>query len=155
MHVRKARLTDVEEMHQLVNKYADKGLMLSRPRSMLYEYIRDFAVVENENDGKILGAGALHIMWEDLAEIRALAVQEEYAKQGIGRKIVEFSLQEAKSLGIPKIFTLTYRPEFFKRIGFSEVAKENMPQKVWRECINCPKFPNCDEICLEINIELN
>ncbi|PKM89492.1 MAG: GNAT family N-acetyltransferase [Firmicutes bacterium HGW-Firmicutes-12] len=153
MQVRKARLTDVEEMHQLVNNYAEKGLMLSRPRSMLYEYIRDFVVVEK--DGKILGAGALHIMWEDLAEIRALAVKEEYAKQGIGRMIVEFSLQEAKSLGIPKIFTLTYRPEFFKRLGFVEVAKENMPQKVWRECINCPKFPNCDEVCLEINIKLN
>jgi len=150
MIVRKARLTDVEEMHQLVNNYADKGMMLSRPRSMLYEYIRDFAVAE-ENGG-ILGVGALHIMWGDLAEIRALAVKEGYAKQGIGRKIVEFALEEAKSLGIPKIFTLTYQPGFFKKIGFSEVSKENMPQKVWRECINCPKFPNCDEVCLELNI---
>lgn len=150
MIVRKARLTDVEEMHQIVNNYADKGMMLSRPRSMLYEYIRDFVVAE-END-EILGVGALHIMWGDLAEIRALAVKEDYSNQGIGRKIVEFALEEAKALGIPKIFTLTYQPGFFKKIGFSEVSKENMPQKVWRECINCPKFPNCDEVCLELNI---
>lgn len=150
MIVRKARLTDVEEMHHLVNNYADKGMMLSRPRSMLYEYIRDFAVAEENNE--ILGVGALHIMWGDLAEIRALAVKEGFANQGIGKKIVEFALDEAKALGIPKIFTLTYQPGFFKKLGFSEVSKENMPQKVWRECINCPKFPNCDEVCLELNL---
>ncbi|MDX9871180.1 MAG: N-acetyltransferase [Clostridia bacterium] len=153
MIVRKARLTDVEAMHQLVNNYANKGLMLSRPRIVFYECIRDFAVAEEA--GKILGAGALHVMWEDLAEIRALAVHEECQGQGIGRKIVEFSLQEAKNLGIPKVFTLTYKPEFFKKLGFQEVSKDNMPQKVWQECINCPKFPNCDEICLEYNLDLS
>lgn len=153
MIVRKARLTDVEAMHQLVNKYAEKGLMLSRPRIIFYECIRDFAVAEEA--GQIIGAGALHVMWDDLAEVRALAVHEDFQGRGVGKKIVEFLLQEATALGIPKVFTLTYKPEFFNKLGFKEVSKDNMPQKVWQECINCPKFPNCDEICLEYNIVLN
>ena len=151
MIVRKARLADVEDMHFLVNNYAEKGLMLSRPRSMLYEYIRDFAVAEI--NGEIVGTGALHIMWLDLAEIRALAVKEGLTRQGIGRKLVEYFLADARALGIPKVFTLTYQPEFFGKMGLEIVNKEKMPQKVWKECINCPKFPNCDEICMEINIK--
>ncbi len=150
MLIRKANLSDVEEMHGMVNIYAEKGLMLPRPRSMLYEYIRDFIVVEN--DGEVVGTCALHIMWIDLAEIRTLAVKEGYTKQGVGKMLVEYALQEARELKIPKVFTLTYQPGFFEKIGFRVVEKEAMPQKVWKECINCPKFPNCDEICLEINL---
>lgn len=150
MMIRKAKLSDVEEMYTLVNKYAEKGLMLSRPRSMLYEFIRDFIVAER--DEQIIGIGALHIMWHDLAEIRALAVKAGYTRQGIGKQIVEFLLQEAAGLNIPSVFTLTYQPGFFAKLGFVEVAKESMPQKFWRDCINCPKFPNCDEICLEYKI---
>jgi len=147
MNIRKASLKDAEEIHVLVNNYADKGLMLSRPRSMIYEYIRDFVVVEQEDE--IVGAGALHILWGDLAEVRALAVKDSLTKKGIGKRIVEYCLEEARQLGIPKVFTLTYQPDFFGKLGFQVVSKENMPQKVWRECINCPKFPNCDEICME------
>lgn len=150
MELRKAKLSDVEEMHKIVNNYAEGGLMLSRPRSMLYEYIRDFAVAEI--DGEIVGTGALHIMWSDLAEIRALAVKDTIRGKGIGRTLVEYFIREAKELEIPKVFALTYQPGFFEKMGFSVIAKENMPQKVWKECINCPKFPNCDEICLEINL---
>jgi amino-acid N-acetyltransferase len=150
MMIRKAKPCDVEDMHTLVNKYAEKGLMLSRPRSMLYEFIRDFIVVESE--GQLVGVGALHIMWHDMAEIRALAVKEGYTRQGIGRKIVECFLQEAAELKIPSVFTLTYQPGFFTKLGFVEVAKESMPQKFWRDCISCPKFPNCDEVCLEYKI---
>lgn len=152
MYIRKAKLSDVEDMYHLVNNYAEGGLMLSRPRSMLYEYIRDFVVAEE--DGKILGTGALHIMWVDLAEIRALAVEECSQKKGVGRLMVQYLLQEAKELEIPKVFALTYQPEFFKKMGFAIVNKENMPQKVWKECINCAKFPNCDEVCMEIMIDL-
>ena len=148
--IRKAKLSDVEEMYALVNKYAEKGVMLSRPRSMLYEFLRDFIVVEKDN--QIIGVGALHIMWNDLAEIRALAVREGYTGQGIGRQIVEYLLQEAAEINIPSVFTLTYKPGFFAKLGFVEVTKEGMPQKFWRDCINCPKFPNCDEICLEYKI---
>lgn len=145
--IRKARLSDVEEMYTLVNNYAEKGQMLSRPRSMLYEFIRDFVVVERDN--QIIGIGALHIMWNDLAEIRALAVKEGFTGQGIGRQIVKYLLQEAEEIKMPSVFTLTYQPGFFAKLGFTEVAKEGMPQKFWRDCINCPKFPNCDEVCLE------
>lgn len=148
MNIRKANLKDAEIIHNLVNNYADQGLMLSRPRSMIYEYIRDFFVAEVEGD--IVGAGGLHILWEDLAEVRALAVKDTMACQGIGRMIVEHCLEEARDLGLPKVFTLTYQPGFFEKLGFTVVSKENMPQKVWRECISCPKFPNCDEICMEI-----
>ncbi len=148
--IRKAKLSDVEEMYALVNKYAEKGVMLSRPRSMLYEFLRDFIVVEKDN--QIIGIGALHIMWSDLAEIRALAVREGYTGQGIGRQIVEYLLQEAAEINIPSVFTLTYQPGFFAKLGFVEVDKERMPQKFWRDCINCSKFPNCDEICLEYKI---
>ncbi len=147
MIIRKAKLSDVEKIHQLVNYYAEKGLMLSRSRSVLYEYIRDFAVAEL--DGEIVGTGALHILWIDLAEIRALAVKEELFGKGIGKDLVDFFLNEAKELDIPKVFTLTYQPGFFDKCGFNTVVKEDMPHKVWKECINCPKFPNCDEICME------
>lgn len=150
MLLRKARLSDAENMYHLVNSYAEGGLMLSRPRSMLYECIRDFVVVEI--DGKIAGLSSLHILWEDLAEVRALAVREDVKKQGIGRQLVEYCLQEARDLGLPRVFTLTYQPDFFRKMGFSVISKENMPQKVWKECINCPKFPNCDEVCMEIRL---
>lgn len=146
MIFRKANLEDIETIYKLVNDYADNGLMLNRARSQLYENVRDFIVAEEE--GEILGAGALHVMWVDLAEVRTLAVHPAHVKKGIGKKIVERLLQEGVELGIKKAFTLTYQPEFFRSCGFVEEGKEAMPQKVWTDCINCPKFPNCDEICM-------
>ncbi len=151
MEIRKAKLGDVEEMYELVNKYAGKGLMLSRSRSMLYETLRDFIVVEI--DRQVVGTGALHLMWLDLAEIRALAVKDNYTRQGIGKKMVEFFLEEAKEMRIPSVFTLTYQPGFFAKLGFTVVEKEKMPQKFWKDCINCPKFPNCDEVCMEYRVK--
>lgn len=151
MNIRKANLEDVEVIHELVNYYAHKGLMLARSRSILYEYIRDFAILEDEN-GDVLGVGALHILWNDLAEVRTLAVKEEAFGTGIGKKLVEFFIAEAKTLGIPKVFTLTYQPGFFSKVGFVEVHKDTMPHKVWKDCINCSKFPNCDEVCMEIAV---
>lgn len=148
--LRKACLNDVEEMYQLVNKYASDGLMLSRPRSLLYECIRDFVIAEK--DGQIVGTAALHILWADLAEVRALAIRNDMQKTGIGRHLVEYCLREARDLGLPRVFTLTYQPGFFQKLGFRVINKEAMPQKVWTECINCPKFPNCDEVCLEIHL---
>lgn len=146
MNIRKAKPADVESIHEIVNVYANKGLMLARSRSALYEYIRDFTVAEIDNE--IVGFGALQILWNDLAEVRTLAVKESHFKMGIGKKLVDHFLEEAKELGIPKVFTLTYQPEFFKKSGFVETSKEELPHKVWKSCINCPKFPNCDEICL-------
>lgn len=147
---RKAKMTDVENLHTLINSYAEKGLMLPRSRSMIYECLREFTVVEE--DGKFLGTGGLHIIWEDLAEIRALALVEEVKGRGIGRKLVEMLVEEARSLGIPRVFALTYQKEFFEKCGFKLVDKEQMPHKVWKECINCPKFPNCDEHAMMMDV---
>lgn len=148
--VRKAKLSDIEKIHHLVNYYAEKDLMLPRSRSVLYQYIRDFVVAEI--NGEMVATGALHILWSDLAEVRALAVNEDMKGKGIGLQLVNFFLKEAQELGITKVFTLTYQPDFFKKLGFNIVDKEEMPHKVWKECINCSKFPNCDEICLEIHL---
>ena len=150
MIIRKAKLSDVEAIHALVNFYADKGLMLSRARSSLYENIRDFVVAET--DGEVVGTGALHILWSDLAELRTLAVKETMSRQGIGGQLVNYILNEAKELGLIKVFTLTYRPHFFNAQGFNIIDKQEMPHKVWTDCINCPKFPNCNEVCLVTTI---
>ena len=140
---RKAKMADVEALHQLINELADLGLMLPRSRSTLYEALREFTIAED--NGELVGGGALHIIWEDLAEIRALAIKPEYHGKGVGKRLVNELLKEAKELGIPQVFALTYQVDFFKKCGFHEVSKEKMPQKVWKDCINCPKFPNCDE----------
>ena len=146
MKLRKARISDVEEMMILINNNAEQGLMLPRPRNMLYENIREFLLAEV--DTQLVGVGSLHILWSDLAEIRALAVSAEYKRRGIGTQLVKALEEEARELGCSKLFALTYQPEFFKYCGYEEVSKDQMPQKVWTECINCIKFPNCDEIAV-------
>jgi amino-acid N-acetyltransferase len=148
---RKAKINDVENMHQLISYYANNNHMLARSRSSLYEGIREFTVAEHH--GKFIASGSLHITWEDLAEIRALAVHPDYIKKGIGRNLVELFLKEAQELEIKRVFSLTYKPEFFVKCGFKIVAKEDLPQKVWKECVNCPLFPNCEETA--VIIELN
>lgn len=146
MLYRKATFKDVEAMHKLVNDYAEKGLMLARSRNILYESLRDFILAEE--DGEIVGAGALHLTWDELAEIRAMAVAPGRVKSGIGKNIVLQLMEEAKQLGVKRLFTLTYQPGFFAKLGFREIPKEELPHKVWKECINCAKFPNCDEIAM-------
>lgn len=146
MIYRKAAFGDVEAIHKLVNDYADTGLMLPRSRNVLYETLRDVTVAEY--NGEIVGVGGLHLVWDELAEIRAMAIAPQATRQGIGRRIIEELTQEAKALGIKTLFTLTYQPGFFSKMGFYEVGKEQLPHKVWKECINCAKFPNCDEIAM-------
>lgn len=143
---RKARMQDVENLHLLINEFAEKGLMLPRSRNTLYEALREITIIEDE--GNFAGTGSLHIIWEDLAEIRAVAIKPEYQGKGIGVQLVDELLKEAQSLGIHQVFALTYRVDFFQKCGFKVVSKEEMPHKVWKECINCPKFPNCDEVAV-------
>lgn len=150
LFIRKAKISDVETIHGLITHYADKGLMLPRSRSSLYEGIREFTIAEK--DGIVMGAGSLHIIWSDLAEIRALAVDEDYQRQGVGRGLVNYFLAEARELDLPRVFALTYQLEFFLKCGFKHIAKEDLPQKVWKECINCPKFPNCEENAVLIEL---
>lgn len=149
---RKARMTDTENIHHLINTYAEQGLMLPRSRSMIYESLREFTIVESDG-GEFLGVGGLHIIWEDLAEVRALALSPNTVGKGIGKELIEVLVNEAKDLGVRRVFALTYQTEFFKRCGFEVIQKEEMSPKVWKECINCPKFPNCDEVAMIRNIE--
>lgn len=146
MIYRKAVFADVEQIYDAVNAYAKDGVMLARSRNTLYETLRDMYVAEE--DGRILGAGGLHIIWNELAEVRTMAVLPEAVGKGIGRKIVELLMEEGKTLGVKEVFTLTYKPGFFSKLGFAEITKEELPHKVWKECIDCPKFPNCDEIAM-------
>jgi amino-acid N-acetyltransferase len=148
--IRPARIPDARIIHQLLLTYAKEGQLLGRSLAAIYDSIRDFYIYEE--DGKILGIGALAICWEDLAEVRSLAVVPGQHGKGIGRKIVERCLQEARDLGIKRVFALTYQPEFFQKLGFAEIDKSQLPQKVWGDCINCVKFPDCDEFALAINI---
>jgi amino-acid N-acetyltransferase len=152
MIFRKAKITDVEPIHALITEYAEKGLMLARPRTLLYESLREFTVAVDR--GRVVGAGSLHIIWEDLAEVRALAVAPEYANKGIGRGLVDKFLNEARELAIPRVFALTYQDGFFAKCGFKVVEKDSLPQKVWKECVNCPKFPNCEEVAMIIDIDI-
>lgn len=151
MIYRKARFSDVEEIHKIVNDYATEGLMLARSRNTLYETLREFILAED--DGKVVGVGALHLIWDELAEVRTMAVSPEYKGQGVGRKIVEKLIEEGKVLGVSQFFALTYQPGFFAKLGFNELPKEQLPHKVWKECINCPKFPNCDETAVQLKLE--
>lgn len=141
--LRKAQMTDVKDIHKLLMDYAGKGDMLSRSLSELYECLRDFNVYEE--DGRLLGTAALHIVWSDLAEVRSVAVTESVGRKGIGRQLVQACIDEARSLGLEKVFCLTYKPEFFAKLGFELVDKSELPHKVWSDCIKCPKFPDCDE----------
>jgi amino-acid N-acetyltransferase len=145
--IRKARMADVKTIQALIGEYARKGAMLPRSLSSIYENLRDYFVYEN-GDGQVIGSAAIHIMWEDLAEVRSLAVREGEMGKGIGTKLVEACISEAIVLGITRIFALTYRPDFFKRIGFREVDKSELPHKIWSDCLKCAKFPDCDEVAL-------
>ena len=144
--VEKAKIGDVVQMHHLINYFADKGEMLARSLSEIYENIRDYFVVRQ--DERVIACAALHVSWSDLAEIKSVAVAEDSQKQRIGTQLVDACLKEAKELGIPTIFCLTYKPAFFEKFGFSQVDKMKLPRKVWTECYRCPKFPDCDEVAL-------
>lgn len=148
--IRKARIADVKIIHKLLLNYAKDGLMLSRSLSELYEGIRDFYVYEDQGD--VVGTVCLQICWEDLAEVRSLAVIEGRGMRGIGRQLVEACLDEAREQGLKRVFALTYKPGFFEKLGFHLIEKSELPHKIWTDCIKCPKFPECDELALSIDL---
>ena len=150
MKIRKAHISDIKEIQKLVNEFARKEQMIPRSMNELYENVRDFVVAEEKD--AIVGACALHVLWDDLAEVRSLAVRKEFQKKGIGRKMVRSCIKEAKDLGIKRVFVLTYQPEFFKKLNFKDTDKASLPQKIWGDCIRCPKFPECDEHALIRNV---
>ncbi len=146
MKVEKAKISDVPQIHELVNSFADKGQMLPRALSEIYENLRDFFVIRDNQ--QVIGCVALHIDWADLAEIKSLAVSGDRQAQGLGSLLIEACLNEAKNLGISTVYCLTYKPSFFEKHGFRQVDKMELPRKVWSECYRCPKFPDCDEVAL-------
>jgi len=150
LKIRKAKISDLKLVHKLINDFAKKEEMIPRSLNELYENVRDFVICEV--NGKICGVCALHIMWEDLAEIRSLAVDKKYQKIGIAKNLVKQCLKEAKVLGIKRVFALTYHPEIFKKIGFVDTDKSSLPQKIWGDCLRCHKFPECDENAVIINL---
>jgi len=145
--IRKARMSDVKGIHGLIAEYARKGDMLPRSLADIYENLRDYFIFEDD-DGGLVGSAAIHIMWEDLAEVRSLAVREGKMRRGIGTQLVESCISEAIVLGIGRVFALTYKPEFFEKLGFHVVDKAELPQKIWTDCLKCSKFPDCDEVAL-------
>lgn len=150
--VEKARISDVVEMHKLINFFADRSEMLARPLSEIYENLRDFFVIRDGD--RVIACAALHINWSDLAEIKSVAVSEDCQREGVGSRLIKACLKEARGLGLPTVFCLTYKPAFFEKLGFSQIDKMELPQKVWNECYRCPKFPNCDEIALICHLKV-
>ncbi|MBU0728781.1 MAG: N-acetyltransferase [Proteobacteria bacterium] len=147
--IRDARMEDVKAVYAMLNHYSEKGLLLARSLSSLYDQLRDFKISVHEDlaagSSRIAGVCALHVCWENLAEIRSLAVGEDFHRQGVGRALVKACLAEASCFGISRVFTLTYQPVFFEKLGFVHVDKNELPHKVWSDCIHCPKFPDCNE----------
>ena len=151
MKVEKARIIDAPEIHKLVNHFAAMDQMLPRPLSEVYENIRDYFMVQGGE--KMLGCGALHICWGDLVEVKAVAVTEGEQGKGVGKVLVEACIEEAKQLDVPEVFCLTYKPDFFSRFGFRQVDLMELPRKVWGECQRCPKYPDCDEIAMVLQLK--
>jgi amino-acid N-acetyltransferase len=148
--LRKAEIKDVKEIQKLLTHFASRGDMLSRSLSELYEAIRDFYICEE--DGLLLGTAALHIVWEDLAEIRSVAVSEDAGRKGVGTQLVQACIDEAREIGLKRVFCLTYKPNFFGKFGFRIVDKSELPHKVWGDCMKCVKFPDCDEIAMVLDL---
>ncbi len=140
----RARVGDVDAMHRIINAYADQDEMLHRSHAELYEHLRDYFVVRVGDE--VAGCVALHVLWKDLAELKALAVAPQWRSQGLGRMLAQAVLDDARTLGIDVVFALTYRPGFFETVGFRVVEMSQLPRKVWGECFRCPKFDDCHEI---------
>ena len=146
--IRKATVKDIKGIHALLQAYGEKGELLSRPLSELYDHVRDFMLYAEESENKILGCCALQFCWEDLAEIRSLAVHPDHVRKKIGTMLTEAALAEAQTFHIKQVFALTYKPAFFEKFGFFEINRSRLPLKIWGDCILCVKFPDCDETAM-------
>jgi len=151
--IRKATIKDIKPIHKLLKEYGDKGELLPRPLSVLYDHVRDFLVYVDKEKNSVIGCCALQFCWDDLAEIRSLAVHPDHLGKTIGSQLAEAVLAEAKSFNVKKVFALTYRTGFFKKFGFVQIERSELPLKIWADCIVCVKFPDCDEIAMMKEIE--
>jgi amino-acid N-acetyltransferase len=146
MDVRNARISDAKAICTLINYYAEHDKMLFRSLAEIYENLQTFLVVED--GGAVAGCCALEVIWSDLAEIKSLAVDPGSRGAGVGTALVTAAVDQARRLGVPRVFALTLEPGFFKKLGFAVVAKEALPMKVWSDCARCPKQQECDEIAV-------
>ena len=147
--LRKARIDDVKSIHRMINLSAGKGEMLPRSLMDIYSSLRDFFVYYDEEKSQVVGICAMNIIWENLAEIRSVGVEENYRGKGIGKNLVEACISEAITLGLFKVFTLTYKRDLFARLGFREVDRATLPEKIWSDCFRCSKYPDyCDETAM-------
>jgi amino-acid N-acetyltransferase len=144
--IRRAGVGDVPHIQRLISRYAAREEMLARSLNEIYEGLRDYLVAEHE--GQVIGCAACHVVWDDLAEIKSVAVAEAWQGKGVGKRLVETCLEDARGLGVARVFVLTFRPEWFRGRGFTDVDKAQLPHKIWTDCINCPKFPDCGEVAL-------
>ena len=144
-HIRPAHMGDVKAIHGLLQQFAEKSLLLGRSISSLYDQLRDFIIYDEDG---VQGVCALHISWDNLAEIRSLAVAKHMQGRGIGKQLVYSCLDESRSLEINNVFVLTYQADFFRKLQFSDIEKNELPHKIWSDCLQCPKFPDCDEEAL-------
>jgi amino-acid N-acetyltransferase len=150
--IERAAIGDVKPIHRLLQLYGNRGELLPRPLGQIYDHVRDFFVYREASDAALLGCCALQFCWEDLAEIRSLAVAPEHVNRGIGRRLTEIALDDARSFGVRQVFTLTYRPSFFKRFGFERIDRSELPLKIWSDCMHCVKFPDCDETAMMLTL---
>lgn len=151
--LRKAKVSDAKTIHGIINVSSGKGEMLPRSLMDIYGSLRDFFVYIEDGSIPVTGICAMHIFWENLAEVRSLYVEDEYRQKGIGKKLVEACISEAITLDLLRIFTLTYQVEFFEKLGFRKVDKSTLPEKVWSDCLKCPKYPDyCDETAMILEL---
>lgn len=146
--IRRARIADVKAIYRIITEQAEAGQILPRAMSELYSQVRSFIVSVDEGSEEIIGCGALEICWEDLAEIRSLAVATSYQGNGIGSRMIGVLLEDAQEMDVQRVFVLTYRPSLFERQGFQQMDKSLLQHKIWADCLRCTKFPECDEIAL-------
>jgi amino-acid N-acetyltransferase len=147
LNTRPARVSDVPAIQELIRTFADRKLMIRRSLGELYESIQELIVATDEH-GRVVGCAALHVFWEDLAELRSLAVAEHVQGQGVGRRLVNDCWECARALEVKTVFTLTHMADFFEKCGFRRIEKSELPHTIWNECVRCPFFPTCDEIAL-------
>lgn len=150
--IRKAKIADVPIVQKMLGGFAQDGRLLARSLSELYTNLRDMFVAVDDESGEVIGCCSLHIIWDNLAEIRSLAVSSARQGGGTGRSLVESCIEEGKVLGIGRLFTLTYETAFFEHMGFQVVDKNVFPHKIWADCLHCPKFPECDEVALVLDL---
>lgn len=152
MPIRRALTADAKDVQKLINSYAQRHKMIPRSLNDLYDNIRDVLIYEDAK-GRIQGTVSLHVSWEDLAEVRSLAVTKSAQGKGVGRKLVEHAIEDAKMLGVNRVFSLTYIPDFFRAMGFKDIDKSKLPSKIWTDCLNCPSFPECDETAVIMDLK--